>query len=211
MKSIKAYELIRDMILMGEKLPGTRLVLADLETELKIGRVPIREALMRLDRSGLVRNIPYKGAVVVAPPKRKEIEHIYDIRIDLETKLALEAMHNLTAVDFNELKRLNRGMQKIGDNYYNLDRQFHDQIYKASGLPHLCVIVQKLVLPVEVYLNINRQEIDDCLKFNTEHEEILEALSAGDVELLKSALETNIRSGLTVIERTLNRTVRFND
>ena len=53
MKSLQAYEKIRDMILTGVKLPGTRLVLSELEAELGIGRGPIREALMRLDRSGL--------------------------------------------------------------------------------------------------------------------------------------------------------------
>lgn len=209
MKSLEAYDLIRDKILVGEKLPGTRLILADLESELAIGRVPIRDALMRLDRSGLVKNIPYKGAVVAAPPKRKEIAYIYDIRIDLEIKLALEAMDNLTKSDFKELNRLNMEMHKIGIEYYSLDRQFHDTIYTASNLPHLCVIVQKLVLPAEVYLNINRQEVDDCRTFNNEHQEIIDSLKDRNSDKLRSALEANIRGGLIVIERTLDRTVRF--
>ncbi len=37
MKSLEAYEMVRDKILIGEKLPGTRLVLSDLEAELAIG------------------------------------------------------------------------------------------------------------------------------------------------------------------------------
>ena len=96
MKSLRAYEKIRDMILSGVKLPGTRLVLSELETELGIGRGPIREALMRLDRSGLVKNIPYKGAIVATPPTQKEILHIYELRADLEAKLAIEAIDNLS-------------------------------------------------------------------------------------------------------------------
>lgn len=211
MKSLEAYELIRDKILMGEKLPGNRLVLSDLEAELNIGRVPIREALMRLDRSGLVKNIPYKGAIVAAPPNRKEIEHIFDIRVDLEIKLALEAMGNLNQKDFRELNRLNAEMQKIDTHYYFLDRQFHDTIYNASNLPHLCVIVQKLVLPVEVFLNVNRQEESDCTTFNTQHQTIIDALKNEDADTLTSALTENIRNGLKVIERTLNRTTRFNN
>ena len=63
-KSLTAYEMIRDMILSGEALPGTRLVLTELEEKTGVGRGPIRDALMRLDKSGLVQNIPYKGAVV---------------------------------------------------------------------------------------------------------------------------------------------------
>lgn len=56
MKSLQAYEKIRDMIFSSEKLPGTRLVLSELESELGIGRGAIREALMRLDQSGIVKN-----------------------------------------------------------------------------------------------------------------------------------------------------------
>ena len=45
-KSLAAYDLIRDMILSGEALPGTRLVLVDLEKKLGVGRGPIRDALI---------------------------------------------------------------------------------------------------------------------------------------------------------------------
>ena len=46
--------MIRNMILSGEALPGTRLVLTELEEKMGVGRGPIRDALMRLDKSGLV-------------------------------------------------------------------------------------------------------------------------------------------------------------
>ena len=67
-KAITAYKLIRDGILCGEFLPGSRLVLMDLEKKLGLGRGPIRDALMRLDRSGLIEHIPFKGAIVKKPP-----------------------------------------------------------------------------------------------------------------------------------------------
>jgi len=210
MKSIVAYDAIKDKILVGEKLPGTRLILSELEVELGIGRVPIREALMRLDRSGLVRNVPYKGAVVATPPQRKEIEHIYNIRLDLEINLALDSMNNLKEKDFVELDRLNLEMEKCADGYYSLDRQFHNTIYSASNLPHLCDIVEKLILPVEVFLNVNRQEISDCRVFNKEHQEIIDSLKSKDSDRLRSALSKNIKSGLKVVEKTLDQTKRFN-
>ena len=47
-KSLTAYEMIRNMILSGEALPGTRLVLTELEEKMGVGRGPIRDALMRL-------------------------------------------------------------------------------------------------------------------------------------------------------------------
>lgn len=211
MKSLVAYEAIRDKILLGEKLPGTRLILSELETELGIGRVPIREALMRLDRSGLVKNIPYKGAVVASPPTRKEIESIYEIRIDLEVKLAVEAMNHLTKKDFTELDRLNQEMKRTTDGFYGLDRQFHATIYEASNLPHLCDIAQKLVLPVEVFLNINLQEDSVYELFNSQHQDIFDSLLEKDLERLKDVLSANINSGLKFVEKTLDQTRRFNN
>ncbi|MDY0223415.1 MAG: GntR family transcriptional regulator, partial [Desulfobacterium sp.] len=133
MKSLRAYGEIRDMILTGVKLPGTRLILAELEAELGIGRGPIREALMRLDRSGLVKNIPYKGAIVATPPTRKEIFHIYDLRVDLEVKLALEAMKNLGKAEFKNLDNLLKIMENLPEDHYIYDHEFHNQLYKASN------------------------------------------------------------------------------
>lgn len=208
MKSLKAYEEIRDKILTGEKLPGTRLILSDLEAEMGIGRGPIREALMRLDRSGLVKNIPYKGAIVATPPNQKEILHIYDIRVDLEVKLALEAMKNITPSELAEMEALHLEMFKTPNNYYALDRQFHNILYQASDFPHLHSIVEKLILPVETFLNSYHQEKTYYHRFNKEHARIIEALRNNDANALKLALTKNIRGGLDIIEKTYNRMVR---
>jgi DNA-binding GntR family transcriptional regulator len=148
MKSLQAYEKIRDMILTGYKLPGTRLVLSELESELGIGRGPIREALMRLDRSGLVKNIPYKGAIVATPPTQKEILHIYDLRADLEATLAVEAIDNLTDADFLKLEELIAIMEELPQNHYQLDRQFHRVICDASRLPHMKMTTEEAFVKV---------------------------------------------------------------
>ena len=208
MKSLQAYEKIRDMILSGYKLPGTRLVLSELEVELGIGRGPIREALMRLDRSGLVKNIPYKGAVVATPPIRKEILHIYDLRADLEAKLAVEAIDNLTAADFDKLEELLARMETLPQNHYQLDRQFHQIICDASNLPHLCNIAQVLVQSVESVLNIYRREKAHCIKFNREHRAIFDALKSKNPERVKRTFEVNIKSGLEIIKDTYSKLLK---
>ena len=208
MKSLKAYEKIRDMILSGFKLPGTRLILSDLEQELGIGRGPIREALMRLDRSGLVKNIPYKGAIVESPPTKKEILHIYDLRVQLESKLAVEAIPNLSSSDIEQLETLNASMEKQPKNRYQYDRKFHYLIYEASNLPHLCSIAQALILSVESVLNIYRWEKELCRKFNTEHRAIIHALKKKDPEKVKETMEINIKSGLEIIKETYNKMLR---
>jgi DNA-binding GntR family transcriptional regulator len=208
MKSLVAYEKIRDMILAGKKLPGTHLVLSDLEQEMGIGRGPIRDALMRLDRSGLVRNIPYKGAVVSSPPSQKEMITIFNIRVDLEVQLTIEAMARLTDGDIAELEGLHGQMLKMDADFYSLDRKFHRTIYAAADLPHLCSVDDKLIESVETFLTLYHQELADCHKFACEHAEILTALKNRDQEAAAAAMRTNIRSGLEVVQRSFSRLVR---
>ena len=202
MKSLRAYEKIRDMILKGNKLPGTRLILSELEQELKIGRSPIREALMRLDRSGLVKNIPYKGAVVAAPPTRKEILMIYDLRVDIESRLSMASLDNMTPAIISRLEGFHAKMETFPHNHYHYDRQFHYLLYETSGLPHLCNIAKELILSVESVLNIYRREKKHCRRFNREHQAIIEAVGAGDPQKVKAAVSVNIKSGLSIIKET---------
>ena len=209
MKSLRAYEILRDMILRGEKLPGTRLILFDLEEELNIGRGPVREALMKLERSGLVKNIPYKGAIVATPPTKKEIVHIYDLRIEVEVRLAVEAIDYLTNEDIAELEEYHSLMQGFPVEHYELDNRFHFVIYNASKLPHLCNVVRSLRFSVESVLNIHRRNKEHCKKFNKEHGLIIEAIKDRDIEKLKRTMAQNIASGLEIINETYEKVMAF--
>lgn len=208
MKYLKAYEKIRDLILSGKKLPGTRLVLADLEAELQIGRGALREALLRLDRSGLVRNVPYKGAVVASPPKQKEIEYIYKMRTDIEIELALIAMENMNESDFQELEGLHAQMVKLkstNEGFFALDRQFHLYISDRAELSHLYSILEKLLEFIEMFLSLYQYKANDCVRFNEEHARIIKALREKDAEVLTSLLKVNIQGGLGLVGEAYDR------
>lgn len=202
-KSLLAYERIRDMILTGEKLPGARLVIADLAKELGIGHGPIREAVMRLDRVGLVRNEPYKGAVVAQPPKLKEIETFYSIRIIMEQEMALEAMHHMTEDDFRQLEEILAQLKSIdlvSEEFFTLDWKFHTVIFEASKLSHLALIVHKLLDYTGTFLIFHQYDERDCTKFNQEHELMIKALREKDAETLTKTLESNLLGGLSLVK-----------
>ncbi|UVJ39357.1 GntR family transcriptional regulator [Arthrobacter sp. CJ23] len=78
---------IRDAIVDGTFAPGERLKDTELETWLGVSRTPIREALLRLERAGLVIALPGK-ATIVAP---------YDAASTVSTQQVVAAMHELAA------------------------------------------------------------------------------------------------------------------
>src|SRR5690349_14968347 len=85
-----AYVAVRDAITSGELLPGTRLREAALAKHFAISTTPVREALRRLDREGLVRLSPNRGAVV-AEFDLREILDLFEVREVLECRAVRRA------------------------------------------------------------------------------------------------------------------------
>ena len=63
----RVYERLRDEIIAGSLEPGEQLVEARIATEFGVSKTPVREALIRLQRDGLVEIEPYRGARVLEP------------------------------------------------------------------------------------------------------------------------------------------------
>ncbi len=82
-----AYEQLEELIVTAELEPGAILSEATLVAQLSIGRTPIREALQRLEREGLVRIMPRKGLEVTDLNPAKQMLML-ELRRDLEKLLA---------------------------------------------------------------------------------------------------------------------------
>lgn len=207
-KSLLAHDMIREMILSGKLLPGSRLIVTDLEVLLGVGRGPVRDALMRLDKSGLVQNIPHKGALVALPPTSVEMEQIYQLRVHVETALAIEAMHRAQPKDIDNLEDLTSTMlAKLEDNLYFFhdDRQFHTSLYALANMRHLHSIVENLFDVVEIFLNTRFYGDEDKHLFIEQHYAIIQAMRNKDELTLRQILEQNILVGLELVRNEMAR------
>lgn len=87
-------QVVRQWILDGTLPPGTRLRVADLAERLSISPMPVREAIRRLEASGLVETAPHRGAWVARLDTR-EVEELYGVRIILEPEAARQAAERI--------------------------------------------------------------------------------------------------------------------
>lgn len=207
-RSLTAYDLIRDLILSGEVLPGTRLVLSDLEQRLDVGRGPLREALMRLDRSGLVQNIPFKGVVVLPHASPKEMEIIYHVRVVVEVSLAVEAMYKADEKDIAHLESLLTNMKNMPVDAafgFHEDRIFHNALHAIAQMPRLQILLDNMLDHVEAFLTFHSFEQADKQIFAEQHAVIIDALRRKDEPLLRQALTDNILLGLRLIHAEMAR------
>ncbi|MGN1095566.1 MAG: GntR family transcriptional regulator, partial [Eubacteriales bacterium] len=79
----KVYRTLEDQILSRKLCAGESVTELKLSSELGVSRTPVREALQRLDREGLIKLIPNKGAIVIGISENDLID-IYKIRMRLE-------------------------------------------------------------------------------------------------------------------------------
>jgi DNA-binding GntR family transcriptional regulator len=76
----RAYEKVRELILLGQLKPGARVSQVQLAAELELSRTPLREALRRLETEGLVQ-LDFNRRLRVAPLSVPDLESLYALRI----------------------------------------------------------------------------------------------------------------------------------
>src|SRR5260370_31055130 len=96
-KTVSNYVLdtIRNKILDGYYLPGSRLDQRVLADELKVSLIPVRESLRQLEAEGCINLLPHRGAFV-ATMSPDELQEIYLIRGSLDTLITQLAIPSLS-------------------------------------------------------------------------------------------------------------------
>ena len=201
-KALIAYKKIRDGILCGEFLPGSRLILMDLEKKLGLRRGPIRDALIRLDRSGLIEQIPFKGAVVKTPPSMKELEFIYKTRFVIESQAIIEVLDKIKPCNITKLqKMIDQSLKEIDIpyNFYLNDRKFHSYMYSITQMSHIQDIINALNEHIDIFLNTHIYDYAYREESIRHHQNMLDAMKDKDREKLIKNLEDNMAIGLKYI------------
>src|SRR2546423_11718819 len=113
-KKDQVIEELKKVILSGRLASGEPIVENKVAQDLGVGTPLVREALIELEHQGFVQKIPYKGTYVTKLSP-SDIEHIFRLRIELES-LAIEwAKKNTTPADIAELRQLAQGMRQAAE------------------------------------------------------------------------------------------------
>lgn len=178
------YDTIRESILNGHYPPGHRLIADDLAKELGVSRMPIREALHRLEVSGLVMMLPHRGAIV-SEFSEPDIIEVYHIRAVLDGLAARLAAPNLSDADFKQLDTHLKEMEKkisAGDTeaFLRANREFHTVVWKAARASRLQELLENLYDTSQPFRNTSLQLPGRAEQILEEHRQIADALKQRD-------------------------------
>ncbi|MBO5023445.1 MAG: GntR family transcriptional regulator [Clostridia bacterium] len=204
----KVYNILEDQILSQKLRAGDSVTEMKLSKELGVSRTPVREALQRLDREGLIKLRPNKGAVVVGISERDLID-IYKIRTRLEGLAARIAAENADEalvrqlsdnIELTEFYMSKGNIEKLKD----LDSDFHDIIYRYCQSRILGKTLSELHRYIVCYRKLSLSVKGRLEKSLAEHREIVEAIKKGNADgadaLMSAHVERALSNLLTIIQ-----------
>jgi DNA-binding GntR family transcriptional regulator len=184
------YERLRDEIMHGEIDDGSRLSQVHLAEKYGVSRIPIREALRRLQAESLVIATPYHP-YVVRRVTGAQVLQLVDIRAALED-LALSQREPLTAKEIAELRKINAQLSKGRDSatFLTLDRQFH-QLIEGPGTM-VVEILDDVRDKVHKYMSSMVSSKPGRTTAAAEHGKLIEALEAKDMDLARRLMREHV-------------------
>jgi len=190
-------ESLRQAIIDGQLGPGESLRQENLAQHYAVSRIPVREALRRLESEGWIVLLRNRGARV-SPLSVDEVREIYEIRASLEaTALRLAAPHH-TPQSLKQAEAVLRVSRSERDHslYVQHNREFHLSLYAPAGRARLAAMIDSLHSQGERYLRLKLDMPAYKSQSDGEHEEILKALRAGKIERAVKILEAHmLRTG----------------
>lgn len=211
------YDQIKQQILTGALRPGRFLGEEQVARRLAVSRTPIREALARLQRDGLVEIVPHRGAFVRWPSAR-DVEEVFDIRIGLEVLALRKAFPRLTEGMLRPLlERVDRQAATLATlthrDVEDLNVDIHMTVLEAAGNQRIIELIRQL--REQVYVGSTLYQSTDGTvnpsrvgRIMAEHRELLIALLDRDLDRAVRMLEEHLASAREMVMTALREGVR---
>ncbi|MBK9123517.1 MAG: GntR family transcriptional regulator [Chloroflexi bacterium] len=212
------YDAVRREILLGRLAQNEQLNLSKLEQQLGVSRTPLKMALSRLEEEGLIEISPRRGTYVRAFSER-DIRECYELRIALEVYALRHVFEPQNAAILAEITELFRRMDGYFDSpetyvddippFADMDRSVHAKIVELAGNTRMTQVYERANVQGYIALMGSRFEYADTLKTVGEHQRILRALEAHDLdEVLEAGRLHLVQAGERAVRRLAARQER---
>ena len=207
MKSLvdRIYHDIQDKILYKVWPDGHQVLEQELAEELGVSRTPVREALVRLQRDGLIKVTPRHGMRVL-PMLPIDVREIYEILSSLESlAVSLAAERKPSAKEFEPLEQINQQMKTSHDasdikGWAQADEVFHYHLVELSGNRILTDVHENFWVRAQRARLSMLSLMTPPARSTQEHTLLLEAIRNGDAALAKDRVEAHLEHIISFVK-----------
>ena len=197
-------EVLRRAIVTARLTPGARIIERDVAAELGVSRTPVREALTRLEREGLVTAIPgrQRSLLQIAPLTARELRQASAATAALEGIGAAEATSQRKADRLVLARQLDSVLDSVAKEMaqergsfaraLELDERFHRMLADDFLEPSMAACLESARSHVYRYVWMFSPKTGvTAARFKSEHAPIVAALRRGEAAAVRTALEKN--------------------
>lgn len=191
-----AYDRLEELIIRDQLKGGSMLSEIDLAKQLGIGRTPVREALQRLARDGLVVILPRRG-VMVAESNVAEQLRVLEVRRPLQRLTALcaarraTAMQRMTMLEYASVLE-EHGSARLGEEFFLWTRKSHMLLEEAAHNEIIKDVMAPLHARSRRFWYNHYERYGDLPKASEVHAALLRNISVGDETLAEQSADALI-------------------
>ena len=200
------FRVLREGIISGQLKGGTQLKQDEVSSALTVSHIPVREALRQLEAQGLVTIHPNRGSTVTQL-SRSTLEDMMEIRASISYYIARRAIPLMTAEDLEELQVVVEEQKTAKDLFEEerLNYKFHEILTRRAKNKVADMFIELIHCNADRYLRDALYSDPDRRNLSiAEHQGILDACRAGDVEKASTLLHDHILEARNYIPEDLD-------
>lgn len=212
----QVLEQLRQAILQGLFPANSQLNQVHIAAQFGVSRGPVRAAINKLEKEGLVRNVPHRGTFVT-PLDKKTVSDLYNVRSVLEGYAVRLAVERCTQEDIQIFTQLVEEIQQSArrgdtDEVIRLDFMIHSFFMELSGNTFLIQTWETIKIHVRRALSFRHRSYPDLLDIANSHLAFIDLMNNKDVDGAVRAMDAHICDALhdllerwTITENQLGR------
>ena len=197
--SEQAFEVVRERIVSGAIADNAPIRQDSLAAELGVSKIPLREALARLEQEGLLISRVNRG-YIVRPMSADQAEEIYALRLAIEPAAAGRACSAADDADRTAVRaafeRLDAAATDDLARVAVMNREFHTAMVRSEGRLLTTQLVERLSILSERYVVAHLKPAGREARAHREHRDLLDAWTAGEATEVEALLASHIQATL---------------
>ena len=195
-----AYEVLKKAIITGEIPAGERIVETDYADRLHISRTPLREALRKLERDGLVEYVMRRG-VVVRAFTIDDVREIYTIRNSLEMLTLPAIIEKATKEDIDSLRERLSEMDRLQEKddiegLSPLARAFHWELTSICGQKRILRVIEGQDEYIRRFSAMAIRQENRRTEAHEEHHRLVDYVEAKDLDHFRELMQHHINRSM---------------
>jgi DNA-binding GntR family transcriptional regulator len=205
----RVYASIKNAIITAQLKPNQRVVEERMAADIGSSRTPVREALQKLEREGLIFRPPRTGFVVKGVTE-EEVEDILDLQCVLEGYAGRLATQRITKDEITHLDDLIKRQEECVMNadtemFIGLDAEFHDTLHRAAKHARLYDLVQGLRDCMDRYRMIIFRSHAKLYLSIKDHKEVVSLMKTKNARQIEKLIGKHMVRGKNIIKNKIRQ------